>query len=525
MSVRPRRWPTAVYREVLNFSERDNAYLEALPPVPSRAELQEALTRLLPIDRFRAMRTAPAEVRMGALLMVRHVYQPGSRDLALAKDVIDVLRAGYVNRNPAGANFMTTLKRGLAALHDPGFDPDPDVLASGIAVLGVSGMGKTTSVGIVLDCLPRVIHHTGGGQYGINTHQIVWLKISCPRNGSVKQLCRDFIAAVDRLLGETYARKHGMGRADAGALQMALTAVANAHGLGILVIDEIQNLRRASVEDRAITLTFLVSLMNGLGVPVVLVGTKDSRHIVEGAVPTARRTAGGLHEYERYMLDANFCLLIETLWEYQLVDNLVELDVRDPDDPARLAGQPPEWTQLFYHYSQGIPDIAVKLFIETQRAAISGARRKARSTITPELVHHVWNSRFKLMHVHIKRIRDGEEPHEPAYSEAVLKLNAKFDGASPSIPKPFNEMPDGVEQPCTPDGKLDEGGRPAGHRKSRISRAAHAHAMGQAASPEILAQAHAQPQQSTLARMVAEGAREGLAPHEAVRSRADGDGE
>jgi hypothetical protein len=530
----------AVYRCVEDPAEAGNPFIEALPPVWSRKEVLEGLSRFLDTDGFERLRQARPEVRLNALYQIRHYYQPTLRDLDLALGMVSTIRSGYLNRNPVGINFVSTLKRGIAALADPGHDRDPEAIATGMAVTGVSGVGKTTSVRIALECFPRVIRHREYDGSPFLRHQVVWHKVNCPKQGGVIKLCKDIITSIDRLLGETYARKHGIRRLSNEDLELALIAVVNAHGIGLLVIDEIQNLMRASPTNRAVTLTFLTSLMNGLGVPLLFVGTKDAEPIIGDAVPTSRRTAGGFHSYPRFGLDDNFELFMSGLWMYQLVDDPVEFDTRKPDDPGRRRGERPPWVVLFFLYCRGIPDIAVKLFVETQRRALTDSMRGGRNTITADLVKAVWNSRFKLMHKHILAISKGREPSEPDFGNDLLALGKELDGSpekadrgratetarasadapdGPESANLYNEMPDGLDQPNHKDREHPLSDHVGPHLPHVPSKTAKAKKLGASATKAELAEAARNPKGSTLAGVVREGGKHGLTPHKAIKHR------
>lgn len=522
----------AVYLTPEDPDEDCNPYIEALPPIWSYDEIMEGLSRYLPEPTL--LRHARPEVRMAALLKVRNYFQPSDRDVSLALEIFALIRSGYLNRNPTGRNFIATLKRGIAALADGGNDPSPEAIAAGIVVIGVSGVGKTTSVRVILECLSRVIRHRVYRGEEFRSHQIVWMKINCPKKGSILKLCKDFVAEVDKLVGETYTRKHGMRRASTDDVEGAMAAIANAHGLGLLVIDEIQNLKRATEKERALTLTFLVSLMNGLGVPILFVGTKDAYPIIKDAVPTARRTGGNYHAYNRFALDDSFSLFMEGLWEFQLVDDPVELDPRPADNPARVRRELAPWTVLFYHYCQGIADIAVKLFIGAQRLSLARSIHGGRSTITAELVAEVWNERFKLLHEHIAAIRQGREPAEPAFSDALVAVGAEQDtpaeigttahGTEGGINEDDgNELPDGLEQGRYNDSEPEFSDLVGAHVEPPPSKAARARLLGKPATQAALKRAATRKVGSVLDRLVSDGAEQGLKPSEAIAGKRNGD--
>lgn len=56
-------------------------------------------------------------------------------------------------------------------------------------------------------------------------------------------MCLEYFYSIDQLLGTTYLNKHGKGSVESMLPKMAQLALI--HGLGVLVIDEIQNLNQS----------------------------------------------------------------------------------------------------------------------------------------------------------------------------------------------------------------------------------------------------------------------------------------
>ena len=80
--------------------------------------------------------------------------------------------------------------------------------ASGFAIVGLSGMGKTTAVERTLLLYPQVIQHNRYNGKLFILKQLVWLKLDCPASGSLKVLCQNFFRQVDLILGTNYFKQH-----------------------------------------------------------------------------------------------------------------------------------------------------------------------------------------------------------------------------------------------------------------------------------------------------------------------------
>ncbi|MDT3705044.1 MAG: ATP-binding protein [Thermincola sp.] len=106
----------------------------------------------------------------------------------------------------------------------------------------MSGVGKTTAVEKVLSLYPQQILHTKYKGKPLFLTQLVWAKIDCPFDGSLKGLCLSFFAYVDRILGTGYSKKFSSDRMTVDAALPRMAQIATTHCLGLLVIDEIQHL-------------------------------------------------------------------------------------------------------------------------------------------------------------------------------------------------------------------------------------------------------------------------------------------
>ncbi|MBF4270378.1 ATP-binding protein, partial [Vibrio anguillarum] len=100
--------------------------------------------------------------------------------------------------------------------------------------------------------------------------------------------------AMDRALGTSnYERQYSMSkRPSIETLLAAMAQVANAHAVGVLIIDEIQHLSRSRSGGSEKMLNFFVTLVNTIGLPVILVGTPRAREIFEADMRSARRGSG-----------------------------------------------------------------------------------------------------------------------------------------------------------------------------------------------------------------------------------------
>ncbi|MBD2203541.1 ATP-binding protein [Calothrix sp. FACHB-1219] len=335
----------------------NNPLIQALPPILSGEEFIEKaiiLPSYAPEERELA-----AHRRFHCVERLSRYFQPLNKTVNLQQVMCALLMQGYIARNISKPDYARrsrqiyeAIKAGDGKNLDVYVNVPTSTSASGLTLIGPSGMGKSTNFINILNLYPQVILHP---EY--STYQIVWLKVDCPHAGSLKGLCTDIFLGIDRLLGTNYFKKFGASRNSEDYMLAQVAQIAHTHHLGVLVIDEMQNLvtARRSCSDM---LNFLVKMDNIIGVPVIRIGTNEAFPILQGNFRNARRGTGeGSVIWDRMRNDDEWYFFMETMWEYQWTK--ISTDFSD------------EFNDVFYDESQGIIDIAIKLYKMVQWRAIS----------------------------------------------------------------------------------------------------------------------------------------------------------
>jgi hypothetical protein len=362
---------------------RGNPFLEALPEILGGDELRRRMAHYPAYDpTVRGQSQEKRRLAAGGLLYYR---QPVGIHLELAFRLTNLLRWGYVTRNPIHPAFQSGVHARTGALAVRG-KADKLVVgsdrlgvefwpsATGLTLLGITGIGKTAMTEMWMKLYPQMIVHTQyDGRPFVNT-QIVYLRLQCPRDGSIHSLIRNFFLAIDALHGSVpieteYARWYLSGRTTIQELIPKMALLAAQHGLGLLILDEVQDLNPRGAGP---ILSFLVQLVNTIGVPVVLVGGLEALPVLTAQFRQARRgaTEGDMivGRAENGPEWRRFC---ERLWEYQYTRELTPLTDGILD--------------ALYEESQGITQYLVLLHkLAQQRAIATGLER-----ITPGLIRSV----------------------------------------------------------------------------------------------------------------------------------------
>lgn len=383
---------------------RGNPFLEALPPINSMEGVAERL-RKFP-EYSDEQRLWSKEVRMHCVEQLKHFLQPLPYHVQLENVVSRIIRQGYVARNPISPLFNRQFAFGFKEILEMGLDGDSRNIAgihpsaSGFSIIGLSGIGKSTAIENILLLFPQVIQHTEYHGRPLIRKQLVWLKLECPASGSLRVLCQNFFRQVDLLLGTNYYTKHVNSRSTKENLLGPMAHVASLVGLGMLVIDEIQRLKKVRNSGADEMIEFLTELVNTIGVPVVIIGTYKSLFLFESAFANARRASGeGDHILSNMDNDEPWNYFVEEMWELQWTKHECKLN-----DDIRC---------VLYEESQGIPDIAIKLYMNAQwEAILSGSE-----TITPASVKDVAKKCLKLLRPMLKAVRTGDPAKLAKYED------------------------------------------------------------------------------------------------------------
>jgi hypothetical protein len=404
---------------------RGNPLIEALPPVVrDDREIIEAMS-VAPMFSLEERSLVPA-IRRELVSRLNSLFIPLPPHFQLLERLSTNLRRSYLWRNPMLAQTQ-------AYLHQKGACLSPETLAarasagSVLFIKGISGIGKSTGTEACLRALgPCVIeHHEYQGKPLAET-QIVWLKVSCPEDRSLKSLCIAILAAAEGALGgrARYTSEFlDDPRMTAGtAVRGVMQCLAN-HHVGILVIDEVQNLFSSKGQAAVELLNFLLRLRDESGICFVVCGTYASLQLLQNTFRIGRRlAAGGVTEFIRSDNgdDPEWVSFCEILWIYQWVKEPVEFS-------------PGVALQLF-ELTQGIRGLAVPLMIRAQEDAMADQSE----CVTTSSLLATWNRHFRQLDPPISALRENSPKALAKWDDLCdTELLMNKDVLAPQLRKPI----------------------------------------------------------------------------------------
>ena len=364
----------AVYHQAILPEYRGNPLIEALPPKVSEESLVEFLGFYPDHDDIK--RELEGFVRQEYLIRLEQLRQPLPEYIDCFRMVEAAIKESYSTKNP----FSPTTNYYLSYLShsQPSVVPNSGLFSpkgGAMTIVGVSGIGKTKMLDQVLHCFPQVIEHKEYNNQSLLLQQLVWLKLECPHDSSLRGLCHTILGQVDSALGtpDTVPAKN------IDTLLDQIERKVKSNFVGIIVIDEMQNLNIGKAGGADKLLSFLLNLINRCGVPILFCGNPQISDIFKKTFRNARRAEnGGFIEMDRLLHGEVWDIFVEELWELQWTNIetplTTELDIK------------------LYELSQGILDIAVRIYKKAQELVIDSGDER----ITVEVLEMAYQSACKL---------------------------------------------------------------------------------------------------------------------------------
>lgn len=393
----------AEYKKASQLDYQNNPLIEALPLLRSENDVVEALS-FYP-DFSEEERNLPRHERVHLVQRLYRLFQPLPVHIELESKFSRIIRESYVGRNPIEYGLLPS--KGTSEFHlnhQERSSIETSATSVGFAIIGISGIGKTTSINRILNLYPQVIVHSVYSEVKLTTYQVVYLKLDTGHDGSLKGLCIDFFISVDRLIGSSYFEKFGNSRRSVNAMLPAVVTISRQIHLGVLVVDEIQNLRTLGYGAEKV-MNFFVKLINTAGVPTVLVGTPACIGLLQQDFKLSRRFSGQGDVMIDRLGSEEWDLIMSALEPYQWTNSSTLFT--------------DEFKAKLFYESQGIVDIGIKLYVAAQIEAIEDDL----DVITPQLITKVSLKHFRLIRTMIDALKSGNAKRIAQFDDISFNLN------------------------------------------------------------------------------------------------------
>lgn len=345
---------------IVNVSGEGNPFLAGLSEYLSTDALEQRLT-YSPLSEIDVSKLGIQEKIDLLDLMQEQLFEPTSTALGIVTSAYRLIRRGYLPRNPSRSAVRAKTMR-IAGLAGNELSKIPwfTTYAKGIRISGETGTGKSYELLRGLKLLPPFIVREENKSAGwSHLVQILWLYVGMSHDGSLGGLLLSILCAIDEATGCTsYSQSRSLIGLSNEKLAVRIGIILRNHGVGVLVIDEIQGRNFSGGAHGGLAATFFLRLLN-FGIPIILIGNPFGMSALDRFSQDMRRLGAGGSFDMRPMLKDDFD------WTDCLVPALLKYNVMP--EPG-IVGDPAG--SSIFQYSGGVRDYACRIRAASQRLAL-----------------------------------------------------------------------------------------------------------------------------------------------------------
>lgn len=393
-------------------------------------------------------------VRIAELGCINEIVYPFAEYKRAGTNLTMNIREPYVARNPMSAEDVQ--RRHAIALSNPDTAPFPSnwvSTAKGQSLLGISGSGKTTFASAFSLPYQIVIEHREYKGRPLVCRQIPWVNIRMSHDATLKSLCLQFFQVVDAILGNTNYSRQAESVRSIARMVLLLAHVSTVASIGVIFVDEIQNLKAAIGHNAVFVLNLFSEIIERAGVSLVVAGTPAIEAVIDENVRNLRKlNSGGESNFIQMRYgDPEFDAFCETYWDYQFVKKPISLN-----KSIRKA---------WHRAGAGNPAFTALAFMLAQRNEIGG-----REVIDEAAFDRVSKIDMAILEPAIAALRSGDSKQLKSFDDLLFKegcstlrnLISWSDGGDspPSTKEEFDDLP-GISGPPL---SSDQSSRPQIHK-------------------------------------------------------------
>lgn len=400
----------AEYKEQELNQYRGNPMIEALPPIPG--EKRDVVQHLAGIVKM----CTPEEKRMKPLMRMHllnrirnYFFYPFAQVRRLDTAIQMMIRSAYINRNPVSAEYCNKLlildrEENTGVSNQAWINAAPEM---GTVVFGVSGSGKSRALRQCLNYYPPLIRHTEYQGKPFTRTQLPWVMVEAPYDGNYVTFCRAVFQEIDKRCGTNNLDKYGYSTYNSSTMILHMQKLLLLYNVGILVIDEVQNLLRSKSGSDEM-MAFFVSLTNQLSVPIIYCGTSNAIKLFQKRMSLARRQTGAGDMKFQAIENGNseWNSMMKFLWRGYVLREDIPLDE--------------EIVDAFWQYSQGLIGIVVALFCQVQIRALLGNRE----SFDVQLLKNTYDEDMAMVKPMLEAIKSGNEWEMAKYEDICIDIDS-----------------------------------------------------------------------------------------------------
>lgn len=301
-------------------------------------------------------------------MLMEEVFIPTQRCIDISQKIFDAIHNGYYRRDPRRIDIGRYINSTNLV------ETTGSTYSEGLSISGVTGMGKSCIVGHVLRKIPQTIYHEDIGGQLSGVTQIVWFQFEIAQVNGLAALLIQMLRQVDKVLGTNeYSRQYASGKGNVDELADRVVQAFKMQFLGLLVLDEVQNLSFTRGDTGERMRNLLIRLANN-GTPTLLMGPPDSLQFLEKEGVSSqlerRMFSGGLFRIDPAdsLDDEDGRTIVRGLWRCQIMPNVGDLTT------AHL--------EAYFSYTAFIPKFVAHLHAASQQCAL----RAGENSLSPERI-------------------------------------------------------------------------------------------------------------------------------------------
>lgn len=406
----PKKMPIPVAQKPV-YSDSDvtefqnNPLISALPARLKPKRFRDILSMIVPTFHWEMLSDHDRETKVKQIRKMRVLT---TQHLELYYLIYDMIRYGYIHRNP-------TIPEVVAwnyDIADPNVPIDeinkhelqivsPDTTAEALFLSGFSGNGKSTMVEhILLNLFPTAIEHQ---RPDFTEVQVVYLKVDLPHNASRPGLIYRLLKELDRTLSETHfgnpdyaksAKKPSGEYINADNMLSLLFTLLVRHHVGLIIIDEFQNIQVSSHRFRTELIQMFDEFANNLYIPTIKIGTPDVLMVFDRNNRHKRRL-GVTFELSRLNDEKSINRMMNALFQFQPLKHPIE--------------RSEAIERLIMDLTAGVPNYLIGLW----EASIVEAIHTGKEKLSQALIKRTFNKRFPLLRSVTRNINRGVKGRHP----------------------------------------------------------------------------------------------------------------